>query len=144
MAFKLNISDKGKAWKLEMESEFLVGKNVGDKIEGKDINHDLDGYESEITGGSDIAGFPLSRAVEGLGLKKVLLRRGFSMMNTKRGLRLRKTVRGRQISSAVSQINIKVLKHGKKLLHEIFPDQNKPKSLKAQKVEAKVEEAIAA
>ena len=42
-----------------------------------------------------------------------------------KGLRLRKTVRGKTISEAISQINLKVLKEGKKKLLEIFPDQNK-------------------
>ena len=70
MAFKLNISDKGKAWRLEIESENLVGRSVGDKIEGKEINKDFEGYELEITGGSDNAGFPMSKNIEGLGIKR--------------------------------------------------------------------------
>jgi len=41
-----------------------------------------------------------------------------------KGLRLRKTVRGRVISDAISQINLKIVKEGKKKLSEIFPDQN--------------------
>ncbi len=142
MAFKINISDKGKAWKVETESEALAGKAVGDKIEGREIKHELEGYELEITGGSDIAGFPLSKNVEGLGLKRVLLKRGFGMRDTRKGLRLRKTVRGKVISSAVSQINMKVLKHGKKPLVEVFSEQNKLKE--NSKSEEKKVEAVAA
>ena len=124
MPFKLNISEKGKAWKLESESEFLVGKSVGEKFDGKEIKPELEGYELEITGGSDIAGFPLYEKAEGLGLKRVLFTKGWGMRDTRKGLRLRNTVRGKQISSAVSQINIKVLKSGKKPLIEVFPEQN--------------------
>jgi small subunit ribosomal protein S6e len=141
MVFKLNISNKEKAWKLETESESLIGKNVGDEIEGKEIKNELDGYQFQITGGSDMAGFPLSKDVEGLALKRLLLKRGWGMKDTKKGIRLRKTVRGKQISSTTAQINIKVTKAGKKPLAEIFPDQNKSKE--AAPVEQKPAEQAA-
>ena len=89
MPFKLNMSDNGKAWKLETESEVPVGKSLGEKIDGKEIKSELDGYEFEITGASDIAGFPHSKDVEGLGLKKVLLKKGWGMKDNREGLRLR-------------------------------------------------------
>ena len=133
MAFKLNISDKGKAWKLESNAEFLVGLSVGDKFEGKELGHDFEGYEFEISGGSDISGFPLSKDVEGIGIKRVLLAKGWGMKNKRDGIRLRKSLRGKTISDKVVQVNIKVLKSGKKALNDIFPEQNKA-------VEAKVEE----
>ena len=138
MPFKLNISDKGKAWKLEIEDESIVGKSVGDKIDGKMIKSDLEGYEFEIRGGSDVSGFPLSKDAEGLGLKRVLLTRGWGMKDNREGVRLRKTVRGKQIAATTSQINLKVIKAGSKKLEEIFPDQNKPAEKKAEtkKVEA--------
>ncbi len=142
MPFKLNISEKGKSWKIEMESEFLVGKSVGEKISGKDIKPELEGYELEITGASDMAGFPHSKDVEGLGLKKLLLRKGWGMRDNTEGLRLRKTVRGKVISQLTSQINLSVLKVGTKSLSEIFPDQNKPKE--AKKADAQPTEAVPA
>lgn len=124
MGLKLNISDKGKAWKLELEhGEGLFGKNIGDKISGKDIKHELEGYELEITGGSDIAGFPMSKQVEGIGLKGVLLTKGWGMHDSRKGVRLRKSVRGKTISEAVVQLNLNVLKHGHKKLEEVFPEQ---------------------
>ena len=146
MPFKLNISNKGKAWKLESTAEHLVGKHIGDKIHGKELSADLDGYELEITGASDIAGFPHKQDVEGPELKRVLLTKGWGMWQrprregkkkryTPHGLRLRKTVRGKQLSEKTIQININVLKHGHKKLEDIFPDQNKPKE-KKQEVEA--------
>lgn len=132
MPFKINISDKGKSWKLETEAESLVGKSIGDKVEGKEVAQDLEGYELEITGGSDMSGFPLWKKAEGLGLKRVLLTRGFGMQDRREGIRLRKTVRGKVISNMVSQINLKVIKSGKKQLAEIFSEQNKEKTGKEQ------------
>ncbi len=125
MAFKLNISDKGKAWKMEKDAEFIVGLSVGDKFDGKELGSELEGYELEITGGTDIAGFPMYKAAEGIGLKRVLLTKGWGMKDSRKGVRLRKTVRGKIISDKVVQINIKVLKQGKKALSEVFPEQNK-------------------
>ena len=133
MPFKLNISDKGKAWKVELSDESLIGKSVGDKIAGAEIKPELQGYELEITGGSDMAGFPLAKEVEGIGLKGLLLKKGWGMRNSGEGLRLKKTVRGKTISNLVSQINLKVVKSGSKKLEEIFPEQNQPKAKKEEK-----------
>ena len=151
MAFKLNISNKGKAWKLELESEELLGKKIGDKLQGKEFSADLDGYELEITGASDIAGFPHKKDVEGRELRRVILTKGWGMhkkpkkegkkpVSTPKGLRLRKTVRGNQISDKTVQINLNVVKSGSKDLKEIFPDQNKEPEKPA---EEKLQEATA-
>lgn len=138
MSFKLNINTKeGKTFKLETEAQGLMEKELHSKVEGKDISPDLEGYEFEITGASDKSGFTAMKDVEGIGLKRVLLTYGKGMRkkgrkegkkkigkNKPKGLRLRRTVRGKIISEAISQINLKVLKEGKKKLREIFPDQN--------------------
>ena len=127
MTFKINISEKtGKTWKLETESEVFLEKSLGDKIEGGEISRDFSGYEFEITGASDNAGFPAFREVDGIGLKKLLLSYGKGMHKKPRGvkkfwkkpegLRLRKTVRGKIISPAIIQVNLKVLKEGLKKL----------------------------
>ena len=58
MVFKINIAEKtGKTFKLELDGEGLVGKELYDKISGKEISSDLGDYEFEITGASDKAGF---------------------------------------------------------------------------------------
>tara|TARA_Y100000034_G_scaffold128905_1_gene184392 strand:+ start:2553 stop:3272 length:720 start_codon:yes stop_codon:yes gene_type:complete len=136
MVFKLNISQKGKAWKLELDSEILVGKKLNEKIPGKEISQDLDGYELEITGATDFAGFPHMKNFEGPERRKVLLTKGPGLhkrpkkegkkkVSTPKGLRYRKSQRGNQISDKTIQINLKVEKEGSKKLAEIFPDQNK-------------------
>lgn len=139
MTFKINIGTKeGKTYKIESEAKNLIEKSLHDKIDGKDIAPELDGYEFEIVGASDKSGFTAMKDVEGIGLKKVLLTYGKAMhkrpkkegkkkqSNPKpKGLRLRKTVRGKIISDAINQINLKIIKIGAKKLSEIFPDQNK-------------------
>ena len=142
MAFKFNISDKGKAWRIEKEAEFLVGKSLGEKFDGAELGSDFSGYEFEIAGGSDISGFPLYREAEGIGLKRVLLKKGWGMKDSRKGVRLRKTVRGKTISEKVVQINMIVLKHGKKKLEEVFPEQNKPKVEIKKEEEKKEEKAV--
>lgn len=154
--FKLNISEKGKSWKIESDSESLVGKKIGEKIKGSEISKDIDGFELEITGTSDTAGFPGKKDEEGSSLKRVLLKSGEwgcwkepkglrkEKPATPDGLRLKKTVRGNTISRDTVQINLKVIKEGSKKLVELFLEQNKPKekkpAAKAEGTEAKTEE----
>ena len=144
--FKINISEKtGKTFHLESDSEEFIDKELHDKISGSEIAENLNGYEFEITGASDKAGFPSLEIIEGIGLKKVLLSYEKGMKkrpkkegkkkrskNRPKGLRLRKTARGRVISQDIVQINLKTLKEGKKKLSEIFPDQNKKKEAKTE------------
>ncbi len=137
MPFKINIGHKGKTWKVESSSEALIGMKLGENIDGKDLSADLGGYELEITGASDKAGFPAKKDVEGLALKGLLLKKGWGMHTSRpKGLRRKKTVRGNTLSGDIVQINFRVMKEGGKKLEEIFPDQNKPKEKAA---EAKVE-----
>jgi len=147
MAFKINIGTKeGKTYHLESEAESLIGKQLHDKVEGKDVSPDLGGYEFEITGASDKAGFTSMKNVEGIGLKKVLLTYGKGMKkkprkegkkkrskNRPKGLRLRKTVRGKIISNNIVQINLKIAKEGVKKLSEIFAEQCQPKTKENRK-----------
>lgn len=151
MVFKINIAEKsGKTYKLEIEGEELVGKALHDKVSGKEILPDLEGYEFEITGASDKSGFTAFKNVEGIGLKKLLLTYGKGMKkkprkegkkklskNRPKGLRLRKTVRGRIISPVIVQINLKTLKEGSKKLSEVFPDQNKSKEAEKENIPKK-------
>jgi len=128
MVFKINLGDKGKTFKLELDSEEIIGRKIGEKIKGEELKPELHGYELEIMGTSDLAGFPGLKEVDGFALKRVLLSRGKGMRQTKpHGLRLKKSVRGNQISKFTIQINTKVVKSGAKKLEEIFPEQNKPK-----------------
>ena len=152
MVFKINLSNKqGKTFKLEAEAPALIEKQLHDKINGKDVSPDLEGYEFEVTGASDKSGFTAMKEVEGVGLKKILLsyekgmkkrprKEGKKKLSNKnpKGLRLRKTVRGKIISEAISQINLKILKYGSKKLSEVFPEQNKTAEAKLEEKPAEV------
>ena len=148
MVFKINVSHQGKTAKFEIESEELVGKMIGDKISGKMISAGLEGYELEITGTSDKAGFPGLPEVKGAGLKRVLLTYGRGLHKRPKGikkkgdkpsgLRYRKTVRGNEISEDTIQINAKVLKEGAKKFGELTAKKEVSEG-EAPKEEAKAE-----
>lgn len=130
MAYKINVAYKGKTFKVESESEGLVGYSINDKIDGKEFSEDLEGYELLITGTSDKSGFMGRAEIDGPNLHKILLGYGKGMhkkpkgetkINRKpKGLRLRKTVRGKEISPFTVQINTKVLTEGKKKFDDLF------------------------
>jgi ribosomal protein S6E (S10) len=121
MAFKINISHKGKTLKFETENEFFVGKNIGENIDGSEISPDLKGYDLEITGTSDISGIAGFKELEGPAYHKELLKFGPGMKNKGKGLRLRKTLRGKEISLKTIQINTKVNKIGEKKFESLLP-----------------------
>ena len=130
MVFKINVSHKGKTFKVETENEDLAGYSIGEKIDGKEFSEDLAGYELEITGTSDKAGFTGMMNIDGPNLHRVLLNYGKGMHKKPKGekktnkkpngLRLRKTVRGKEISLDTVQINTKVLKEGAKTFDSLF------------------------
>ncbi|MBR9706236.1 30S ribosomal protein S6e [Candidatus Pacearchaeota archaeon] len=120
MPFKYNISHKGKTYKTESESEFVIGKNIGDTIKGEDINADLKGYELIITGASDNAGIPGFKGLEGSRYHRRLLTYGPGMHDRRKGIRLRKTNRGEEISQKTIQINTKLVKEGEKKFDDLL------------------------
>lgn len=121
MPFKINISHNGKTFKLETDSEAVVGKSIGETIKGQHISSDLEGYELLIKGTSDISGSPGKQGLEGAGYHRKLLTKGFGMKNPRKGIRLRKTLRGQEISLRTSQINMIVVKEGRKKFEELLP-----------------------
>ena len=131
MAFKVNISEKGKTFHIETDNEELIGRKIRENIDGSLISGDLSGYELEIKGTSDKSGFPGVNDLEGGILKKILLTKGKYLKKVPhKGFRRKKTVRGNQISADTIQINTNVLKKGNKSLEEVFPDQCQPKEKK--------------
>ncbi len=139
MVFKINIGTKeGKTFKLESDSEALIGKSLGETISGKDISPKLEGYDFEIVGASDKSGFPAFKNVEGFTRKRVLLTYGPGMHKrpkfegkkkrsnpTPGGLRMRKVVHGKTISDKIIQINLKLAKpeESKKLAESLTPKE---------------------
>ncbi len=114
----LNISNKnGKSYRMEIKEE-LIGKRIGDIIDGAIIG--MEGYELEITGGSDKQGFPMRKDIEGQKRVRALLSKGPGFRPKEKGERRRKNVRGKVIAEDISQVNLKIIKMGKKNLEEIF------------------------
>ena len=139
--FKINIGDKNskKTYKLELkssEAESFFNKKLGDKIRGELIG--LNGYELQITGGSDNAGFPMISSISGTARKKVILSKGKGFKKTKRAYsKKRKTIRGNIITPEIAQINLKVVKKGKDSIAKLLGLEAKPEE---NKEEAKSEE----
>jgi len=127
MPFKINISEKGKTFKLETESEVLVGKKIGDTFNGEDLSSDLKGYEIEITGTSDLSGIPGFKGLEGDVYHKRLLTLGPGMKDRRKGMRLRKTNRGEVISLKTHQINSIVKKQGETKFEELLKPKEEAK-----------------
>lgn len=81
----------------------LIGLKIGDKIDGALVGKP--GYELVITGGSDSAGFPMMKNIQGGALTKVLLK-------GKGGIRRRVLRRGSTITESIVQINVVAVKKG--------------------------------
>ncbi len=133
---KVVIGYKGKSYQKSIEN-VLIGRKIGEKISGDIIG--LKGYELEITGGSDNAGFPMKSVIPGMGRKRILLTKGsVGLKKVKRkGARIRKTVRGNTINNDIAQINLKVLKVGKDELEKIFKSEKPSKEQEKSEKEVK-------
>jgi len=124
--FKTVISDpkEKKAYQKiisEDKSNALVGKSVGEEIDG--IFLDLPGYRLKITGGSDGSGVPLRGDIDGNQRRKLLIRKSVGFHPVRHGQRRRKLIRGRNLSSEVSQINLKILEYGPKSIEELLKSE---------------------
>ncbi len=112
-AFNVYIRDK------EAEKRIL-GLKIGDKFDASFLG--LEGYELEITGGSDKDGFPMRKDVHGGVRKKILLRKGPGYRPKEKGVIRRKYVRGNVVTEEIVQVNTKIVKKGKKPIDEIIKE----------------------
>lgn len=124
--FKLVLSRKdGKSFQRivkDKEAQALLKKRIRETVSGKDIG--MEGYELEITGGSDKCGFPMRKGIQ-QAMKKIMIKGkgvGFSGKNRNNekqgGLKRKKTVCGEMIDKDTVQVNLKILKEGKEKLGE--------------------------
>jgi len=112
--------ETGKAIQYELDdakTNALLGKQVGEIVEGDVLG--LPGYKLKITGGSDSAGFPIRPDVHGSGKKRVLIHGPPGFQSDRKGIAKRKTVRGRELSSEISQVNMRVQEKGSTPLEEL-------------------------
>jgi small subunit ribosomal protein S6e len=115
--FKIVINNKEKSIQKELKGEtadYLIGKKMGEKVAGDNIG--LEGYEFEITGGSDNCGFPMRKDLPGTARRKILSTKTQGLKIKDRGILKRKNMAGNTINDKTSQINLKVLKEGKEKL----------------------------
>ena len=113
--FKVVISNPGTGLSVQREvkdpaAKAFLGLKIGDAVKGEVI--DLQGYEFEITGGSDFCGFPMRRDVVGVGRKKILSYGGTGVRKQEKGMLQRKTVCGNTIHAKIVQVNLKAVKAG--------------------------------
>jgi small subunit ribosomal protein S6e len=114
VAFKLVMSAKdGKSYQKEVKDDAALvffEKKIGDKVSGDSFG--VSGYEFEITGGSDNAGFPMRKDLEGRLRKKIFSSKSIGVRVKGKGVRIRKTVSGNTVYDNTAQINLKILKEG--------------------------------
>ncbi len=127
MQIRLVMNDKksGKAHQKvlnEDESKKFIGMRIGDKFKGELV--DISGYEFQIAGGSDDAGFPMRRDIA-TPRKRILAVEGVGLKKTDKGIKHRKTVAGNMVHEKTAQVNAIVLKDGQTPLAELFPPKEK-------------------
>ncbi|BFI73895.1 30S ribosomal protein S6e [Nanoarchaeota archaeon] len=118
--FKVVVSDPktGKSIQVETKDESLIGKKIGDVIDGSIIN--LEGYKLKITGGAGFEGAPMVDYIEGMNKKYV-------WWDENKKVRIKRLVRGNTISPEIVQINTVVQDYGNKDFNQVYEEfkQNK-------------------
>lgn len=122
----------GKTYVKKGEHEAFLHKKIGETVDGVDFG--LNGYQFQITGGSDKAGFPMRFDVEGSGRKRPLVTSGPGVTISRKGMKMRKTVAGNTIGDSVAQVNLKTTSYGKETLAKLFGKEEAP--VEATKTEA--------
>ena len=113
----------GKSYTKQVDSTALIGRKIRDKVPGNLFG--LTGYELEITGGSDKAGFPMRPELNTAERKKLLVQKSIGVRKGKKGMYQRKTVRGNTISSHIAQVNFSIAKAGTKPIEELIAPAEK-------------------
>ncbi len=137
--FKVVIGHKDKSFQREVkDADTLLGMKIGQKVKGDSLG--LEGYEFEITGGSDKCGFPMRNDLNGVKRTKIYSSKSQGIKSNRKGIVKRKSMAGNTIFDGTAQINLKVLKEGKeKLGGEEAPKEDGAEA-EAPKEEAKAEE----
>ncbi len=141
-SFKLCISEPSTGMTFQKEvkdnqAKPFIGMNIGESINGD--NFDLNGFEFQITGGSDYCGFPMRRGILGM-RKKITILGGVGFRGDAKGIKRRKTVCGHKIHDKIAQINLKVIKDGPQKLNDVFGIPLKERGSKKESKESKPEQ----
>ncbi len=119
----INDSKEGKSYSDEVDLDSFLGLKIGDEIKGDEFGYD--GYTFKITGGSDDAGFPMRKDIEGTKKKKIFTGKATGVKTLNGAQRIKKLVSGNTVYERTSQLNLKVLKKGKDPLGESKEEDNK-------------------
>ncbi len=124
--FTVAVSDpeSGETHQIEVadqDANRFAGREIGEAVDGTAVG--LDGYELEITGGSDDAGRPMRRDVSGTDLTELLLEGGTGYNPAREGERKRVTVRGREVSDATRQINTTIIERGDEAVDALLDEE---------------------
>ena len=121
METKIVVSDPktGKSYQKVVDGSRLIGKKIGESVQGKSVG--FGDYEFMIMGGSDDAGFPMRKDLEGNLKKRIMIGKSVGLREAKdKGFKKRKSVRGNTVSEKTAQINMKIMKYGSKNPEEVF------------------------
>ena len=123
---RLVVSHNQKTKQLTLSDEQarkLRGRKIGEHFKGDGFG--LPGYVLEIRGGTDKDGFPMRGDLHGSVRKRLLLSSGPGYKPKKLGIRKRKMIRGATIDTDISQLNVIVIKEGKKPVEELLAPPKK-------------------
>jgi len=138
--FRISIGTKeGRCYKTELKEESadpLLGKKIGDKVDGSVLG--LDGYEFEITGGSDKSGFGMKAGID-MPKKRIVLQKGAGIRKVRKGNFLKKSVAGGYIHENTALVNLKVIREGPKPLFEEPKEKESEEKQPAEETEEKPE-----
>jgi len=131
----------GKAFGKKVEvTALLLNKKIGEQVKLDSIG--LEGFEAEITGGSDKQGFPMRKDITGMARKKIFIRGGVGFHPERKGERKKVSVRGNIISQETEQVNLKITKQGNKKLEELFGTEKKEEPKQESAKEKMVKESL--
>ena len=124
----INYPKNGKSYKKIIDEDKMnpiVGLRIGEEFDGGVI--DMPGYKLRITGGTDKDGFPMRKGIHTSGRIKVLVSGGTGYKPKNKGVRRRKTLRGEIVDKDIAQLNVVVVKEGKKSIEEMFSEDSEKK-----------------
>jgi small subunit ribosomal protein S6e len=116
----------------------LIGKRLGQEVEGASFGEQFSGYVFKLRGGQDTEGFPMMYGVAAPARVSLLLKRGavgFQNFRGRNGERRRKAVRGDIFGEDIAVLNVSVSKVGEKTLEGVT-DDSKPRPLGPKRASA--------
>lgn len=117
--------DDGTSYSFDVDGQDanrFIGRSIGETVDGDALG--LEGYELEITGGSDTSGRPMREDVRGRRTAEILLAGGIGFEPTVDGERKRVTVRGAEIGEETRQINARIVTHGDESIDDLLAEDD--------------------